>query len=234
MALYELYIIQAELLKGDYMATKGKPKYNYIQADKVQDQVLQSVNKYLVELGYNSMGIDDSNPKKIRTISHNELNYIFRQVNKDLFKPSKPMFNNQKSLINYDDVELIERIADVFIDISLKLNKSMGLLSFGYLCGIDYTTLLRWVECPELNLERSKVIKRLQESHKGEQVAMLNDSPVGALAVANNDKETGLNWSINQLTQQANNTIYILPSERLKQLGISDQQPQLEQVQEEE
>ena len=214
------------------MAIKGKPEYNYIKADKVQEQIINSVDKHLQELNYNSFGIDDSNPKKTRTISHNELNYIFRQVNKDLFKPNKPMFNNQKSLINYDDVEVIKSIADAFIDISLKLNKSMGLLSFGYLCGIDYTTLLRWVECPELNLERSKVIKRLQESHKGEQVAMLNDSPVGALAVANNDKETGLNWSANQLTQQANNTIYILPSERLKHLGISDQQPQLEQVQE--
>ena len=49
---------------------------------------------------------------------------------------------------------------------------------------------------------------------------MLNDTPVGALAVANNDHETGLEWSKNQLQQIAQNAVYLLPSERVDRLRL--------------
>jgi hypothetical protein len=53
-----------------------------------------------------------------------------------------------------------------------------------------------------------------------QQINLLNSSPVGALAVANNDIETGLEWSKQQAAQLAQNTVYILPSERMERLKL--------------
>ena len=99
-------------------------------------------------------------------------------------------------------------------------------MSFSYMSGITTETMLQWVSDGEgLNLERSLMIKKLRDCHKAAQVALLNDSPVGALAVANNDNETGLNWSRQQALEQANNAVYLIPSERLQRLGIDKQEP---------
>ena len=128
--------------------------------------------------------------------------------------------NNEKSLIDYNNTELLQIITDTFIDICNYYNKSLGLISFCYLTGIDYTTILRWLNVEDKSNSRYKVLRKLQETHKAAQVGLLNDSPVGALAVANNDTETGLNWSEKQAAAAASNTIYILPSERLQTLGV--------------
>jgi hypothetical protein len=53
-----------------------------------------------------------------------------------------------------------------------------------------------------------------------QQIALLNESPVGVLAVANNDVETGLKWAENNIQQITNNTVYYLPSERLDHLQL--------------
>jgi hypothetical protein len=192
-----------------------KPKLNIINPETIQQQVLSCVNDQIVLLGY-----DLNNPKDRKSISHNEVNYILRRVYDNIFKPSTGLMNNQKSIIDYDDIEQIQAVVNVYIDICSRFNKSLGLMSFSFMSGIDITTLLRWINNPELNLERSKAIQKIQEVHKALQIGLLNDSPVGALAVANNDTETGLNWSEKQAAAAASNTIYILPSERLQMLGV--------------
>jgi hypothetical protein len=192
-----------------------KPKLNIINPETIQQQVLSCVNDQIVLLGY-----DLNNPKDRKSISHNEVNYILRRVYDNIFKPSTGLMNNQKSIIDYDDIDQIQAVVNVYIDICSRFNKSLGLMSFSFMSGIDITTLLRWINNPELNLERSKAIQKIQEVHKALQIGLLNDSPVGALAVANNDVETGLNWSEKQAAAAAANTIYILPSERLQTLGV--------------
>lgn len=76
------------------------------------------------------------------------------------------------------------------------------------------------MEDREVNPIRYDIIKNIQEGHKQAQINILNGSPVGALAVANNDKETGLNWSENNAQQVTSNTVYILPSERSGRLNL--------------
>ena len=205
------------------MATKGKPKLNIINPETVYNDIMSCVYNELGNMGFNKYGIDDSNPKKQRIISHNQLNYIFKRVYINLFKPQKPLYNNQKSLIDYDNIELLQNIADAFIDICNMLNKSLGLMSFSFMTGINYKTIyndLHENNGRELNLARMQIYKNIQEAHKAAQVALLNESPVGALAVANNDVETGLQWGEKQTAAAAANTVFILPSERLKTLGI--------------
>ena len=109
--------------------------------------------------------------------------------------------NNQKSLIDYDSIEQLEAVINTFIHVCLLFNKSLGLMSFSLFTGIDDNTLLRWSsqDGEKVNPKRWGLIKNIKEHNKNMLISNLKDSPVGALAVANNDSETGLNWSANQL-----------------------------------
>lgn len=197
----------------------GKPEYNFINNDTIHDDIINAVNSIVLSMGY-----DIKNPKERKQITHNELNYIFRQVYILLFKPDKPLYNNQNSKINYDDVTQLKIISDSFLDICTSFNKSLGLMSFSYLTGISHDTIYNWIspEGEKLNRARSEIIKYIKDGHKAAQISLLNDSPVGALAVANNDTETGLEWSTKQALTAQNNAVFLIPSERLQRLSIQD------------
>lgn len=193
----------------------AKSKLNTINPETIYNQIMDCASSQAVLLGY-----DIENPKERRSITHNEVNYILRRIYDSLFKPDKPQKDNKKSILDYNDDYILQIVADAFIDICSWFNKSLGLMSFSYLTGIDYHTIYNWLQAEELNPKRFQVLKNVQECHKSAQISLLNDSPVGALAVANNDKETGLNWSANQVQQITNNTVYYLPSERTDKLGL--------------
>lgn len=205
------------------MAVKDKPQYDFINITTLENDILNVIYKSLNLMGFDKSGIDYTNPKKPRFVSHNQLNYCFRQVYKELFKPDKPLFNNQNSIINYDDNNILKMLADVFINICDMYNKSLGLMSFSFMTGIDYKTFYNWVsdQGKKLNPERFRILKYIQESHKAAQIGLLNESPVGALAVANNDTETGLEWAVKQAITAQNNAVFLIPSERLQRLSIT-------------
>lgn len=198
-----------------------KPVYNFINVATVYDDIMNTFDAAMLELGFNSRGIDNTIQNKPRLISHNQVNYCLRQVANKLFKPDHNLYNNQKSKIDYDNIDLLQEITRAFIDICNKFNKSLGLKSFSWLCNIDYSTLYLWLQRDEeLNPARFNLLKSIQESHKAMHIGLLNESPVGAMAVANNDVETGLKWSANQVQQITNNTVYYLPSERTDKLQL--------------
>ena len=94
-------------------------------------------------------------------------------------------------------------------------------MSFSFMLGINYKTLYNWLHDENANPERLQLLKNIQECHKAAQINLLNDTPVGALSVANNDHETGLEWSKQQSSQLAQNTVYIIPSERVDKLKLT-------------
>lgn len=198
-----------------------KPKLNIINPDTIQDKVNDCIKEYCTLYGVN---ISDYNTRV--NIKHNEVNNILRYCYKHLFKPNKGLMNNQKSLIDYDDIEQLESVVNCFLDICLFFNKSLGLFSFCLFSGIDDNTVIRWSseQGKELNPKRWELLKSIKEFNKGALVSILKDSPVGALAVANNDEETGLKWSQNQAQQITNNTVYYLPSERVDRLKLDKPQ----------
>jgi hypothetical protein len=118
-----------------------RPKYNYIDVNTITDKIYNSFNCHLYELGFDDKGIDNSNERKPRYITHNHINYILRQIYNDVFKPDKTLFNNQVSIIDYNDINQLRVIASIFIDICTKFNKSLGLISFSFMTGIDTATL---------------------------------------------------------------------------------------------
>ena len=130
--------------------------------------------------------------------------------------------NNQKSLIDYDSIEQLQAVSDTFLDVCSLFNKSLGLWSFSIFTGIDDNTIIRWSsqDGEKVNPKRWEILKSIKEYNKGALVSLLKDTPVGALAVANNDKETGLEWAKNQAATITNNTVYLLPSERADRLKL--------------
>lgn len=199
------------------MAIKYKPQLNIINPDTLESEVMNMINKYCDTYNIN---IYDYNTRV--NIKHNEVNNILRFCYNSIFKPDKKLFNNQASLIDYDNTDQLQVVVDVFINICMFFNKALGLFSFGIFSGIAWSTLQIWVgpEGEKRNPERSRLMKSIQEYNKGALISNLKDTPVGALAVANNDVETGLNWSKNNAPQVINNTAYFIPSERQNRLSL--------------
>lgn len=186
-----------------------------------KNTICQQIDDCITEY-CNIYGLDIYNYNFRVNIKHNEVNNILFYCYKKLFAPDIKQLYNRKSLIDYDDIELLNVITYKFIDICLFFNKSLGLMSFCLFTGIDDNTIQRW-RSPEgktLNPAKWGICKAVQENNKNLLISNLKDSNIGAIAVANNDHETGLNWSQNNAQQITQNAVYILPSERLQQLKI--------------
>ena len=155
-------------------------------------------------------------------IKHNEVNNMLLFCYDKLFKPDRGLMNNQKSLIDYDDMEQLKAVIDSFLHVCMFFNKALGLFSFCLFSGIDDNTVIRWSseEGKMSNPIRWELIKTVKEYNKGALISNLKDTPVGALAVANNDVETGLEWSKNQQVQVTANQVFYLPSERTDKLKL--------------
>ena len=63
-------------------------------------------------------------------------------------------------------------------------------------------------------------VKKVSNFRAREIVNNLQASPVGTMAVANNDTETGLQWAKNQQITTEKTTVYYLPSERVDRLRL--------------
>nr|DAI88266.1 MAG TPA: hypothetical protein [Caudoviricetes sp.] len=188
---------------------------NTININTIENDIDNCIESFL-----NEMNID-RDYKSLVNIKHSTVNYMFSYIYEHLFKPDHNLPNNQKSLVDYNDVELLQVLADKFINICQRFNKSLGLMSFCYMIGVRYSTVALWLNSDkELNPKRFEVLKNIQESHKAQQIALLNDSPVGSMAVANNDTETGLEWQQKQQQAISQNTVYILPSERIERMKL--------------
>lgn len=192
---------------------------DYINAETIGSQIDNIVLTF-----FQKSGIDIYNITECKAVTHNTLTLCMMEIYNNLFKPSMTLWNNQKSLIDYDNTILLTVIANKFIELCLRFNKSLGIMQFSIMTGIHWQTLAEWERNKESNPARSAIVNNIRECHKMEQINILNESPVGALAVANNDNETGLNWSRQQAIEQASNAVYLIPSERLQRLGIDKQE----------
>ena len=199
------------------MKTTGQIN-NAINTDNLQNQVDALITVYC-----DKYGINLNSYKERSNIKHNEVNNILRFIYNNLFKPNKPQLSNKKSLLNYDDIEHLQAAADLFINICMMFNKSLGLDSFSLFTGIDDNTLLRWYspEGEKLNPARWEILKNIKEFNKAALISNLKDTPVGALAVANNDTETGLEWATKQAITAGQQTVFLIPSERVNRLQLT-------------
>lgn len=183
------------------------------------ETISQDIDNIVISF-FDKFNINIYDSKECNAVSHNMLTLCMMEIYNTLFKPDNTMVNNQKSIIDYNDSLQLSIIADCFVKWALWFNKSLGLMQFSIMTGIHRSTLAEWRDNIEINSKRSDIVKSICECHKMEQINLLNSSPVGALAVANNDHETGLEWSKNQMQQLAANTVYLVPSEQSNRLAL--------------
>ena len=103
----------------------------------------------------------------------------------------------------------------------------MGLYSYSVLIGVNYSNIFEWVneskDDKKLNVVRAAAVQNVRDYKARGIVNSLQAAPVGIMAVANNDKETGLEWSKNNQTIEKQTTVYYLPSERADRLNLEKQ-----------
>ena len=184
------------------------------------------INNIIDDILVNEFNIDISNYKDRYSIKHSTISYCLSMVHKRLFIISDYKYNPNKAntIIDLNNNDLLLMLGNIFIDICKRFNKSFGLVIFGDMIGVDATTISCWMnpEGEKLNPGRVQVLHNVQEGHKAQHISLMNDSGLGLLAVANNDTETGLNWQEKQQKAAQQNTVFLLPSERIERMRIEN------------
>ena len=118
-------------------------------------------------------------------MSTNQFHGLMYSVYRALFRPDGRKEKDQGhdgGRMGYTESEA-EKIAQVYIELCNIYNVRPSQYGFGIMTGIDETKTLQ-------HLTRAK--SKIQNSTKSAVLNKLFDTPVGAIALANNDPETGL------------------------------------------
>lgn len=160
-------------------------------------------------------GIDVNNAEALAKIKHNTFEDACGAVYDCLFRPEKNQENNQLSLLPYNDNNILKQLVYIYNRLCIKCNKSNGVYGFSTMTGYGYSTLNAWL-VDQLNPGRIEILKNLQETRRHTHINRLQDTPLGDVAVANNDAELGLNWAKNNAPQVTQKAVYILPAEQTR------------------
>ena len=99
-----------------------------------RNRILDCIREYEID---NNVSVAD-----IKKVQWNAvLIYIYNHVFKRVADPHK---NTRKNIFKYQDIQLLNDIADFYIYISLSNNKDVSINGFSYLTGIPLYTLKRW------------------------------------------------------------------------------------------
>jgi len=86
--------------------------------------IAKDIDNVIIEF-FTKRNIDIYDIQQCRTIPHNVLTLCMMSVYNQLFKPDHGMINNQRSIIDYNDIELLTVIANKFIEWSLWFSTSL-------------------------------------------------------------------------------------------------------------
>lgn len=112
----------------------------------------------------------------------NKINYLLSQCYKILYAQNKKIWTNRQSIIPYTP-ENMERLVNIYLDIVHKYNALPSVNGFSLYTGIDDNTIYRAV---------TPVSGMIAKDRKGYIQNRLNNTPIGVMTLANNDIETGL------------------------------------------
>ena len=126
---------------------------------------------------------------KITTVQFKPL---LRACYNSLFKPTKTTFNNYKCNIPYT-TENISALLDVYLELCEYFNCIPSLFNFERFTGITEDTTQKYVTASRLELLKSRK-SFIQDK--------LTESPVGVIALANNDQDTGLMYNRQNMVEK--------------------------------
>lgn len=141
----------------------------------------------IIQRGLEQRGID---PDKVTT---NQMTYHFDECYKALFKPEKPLINNQTNNLPYNTIN-IERLINIYLSICSIYNLLPSVYVFTRFSGLTEETMEGYVTRGRLIIGKHR--KNFVQNR-------LNDSPVGVIALANNDIDTGLLYTRQNIVAHA-------------------------------
>lgn len=118
-------------------------------------------------------------------ITANQLRAYFRQAYYTLFKPDKPTIANNQNNIPYTSSN-IEKLFNIYIDVCEMFSCIPSVYGFTRYTGIEEPTLYKYVTAARLQMLKSR---------KDYLQNMLSNTPIGGIALANNDQDSGLMYN---------------------------------------
>lgn len=158
-------------------------------------------------------GIDPNDINALAKLKHNQFDGVLRQVFNQLYKPQGTLKDNKYSLLPYDDIDVLNRLIDVYFELCDICDVDSTVRGFCCMTGFNEFVLNRWKD-DELNPARSQCIKRIAQNRIAGIESKLSDNPIGATALANNSKSLGMMWSRNTAQLQSTKAVYIIPAEK--------------------
>ena len=125
-------------------------------------------------------------------ITANQLKALFRQCYHSLFEPDTPTFNNYACNIPYNQKN-IETLLNIYLEICEIYNCFASLYGFSRYTGIDEDSTTKYVTGARFELLKSRK-DYIQNT--------LSNSQVGSIALANNDTDTGLMYTRQNLVDK--------------------------------
>ena len=176
------------------MPVKQQTKPN-ITPDNVGDLITQVLNQFLARI------VPDMNYTDLAKIKTNTfkagLGYVFNILFKN---PNYRYITDKKSIIAYDDIELLTNICDAYIMLCDYYNKQLGLFGFSVLTGLEIERIRSWGE--NATTAHYSLYNALRQHMRDSSEECLKDSDIGRIAVANNSTEAGLNYGYMAAAQQ--------------------------------
>lgn len=148
-----------------------------LEDGSINDKYYYNASIDIIERTASDLNID------LEKADTNRINFLLRQCYKTLYAPNKPLKTNRHSIIPYTP-ENIQRLIDIYLDITSRYNALPSIAGFQYYTGIDDNTVRRQEVTPASGL--------IGKARKNYIQNRLNNTPIGVLALANNDVETGL------------------------------------------
>lgn len=141
----------------------------------------------IIDRGIQDRGID---PNKLTS---NYFIYLLRQCYNTLFKPSKTLMNNEQCIIPYNTTN-IQRLINIYTNLVQKYQTLPSVYAFVTLTGITEETIDEYVTTGRSDIQKSR--KQAVQNK-------LYDTTIGVIALANNDIDTGLLYTRQNIVDHA-------------------------------
>lgn len=128
-------------------------------------------------------------PADLYTIDQSRWNSVLMYIYKYTFKPLKTDSKRENSRVDYNNIDLLNNICDIYISLCYEYSKEVSVLGFSKMTGINPDTIYSWgneeyrASCgnsdiyQKLNREREESLSARLFSNKG--------NPVGILGILN-------------------------------------------------
>lgn len=126
------------------------------------------------------MIVDAKSPEELKLINGSapRFNGLLSEIYSRLFRP-EVMENNKQSNLDYNDIDLINKIFSIYSALAGRFGMYVSILSFCAMTGLEKETVSRWAS-ETSNLHRQQIVKKWSELSENNMVsAVQNHNSIG-------------------------------------------------------